>query len=146
MTEKSRTSAKKLFESLKALPVTLVAMIFTRAELVLLDLEQARERVTNQLIWLLVAMFSIGVGVILLVILVVIASWDTQRLGVLGMLTGLFLFCGFFVSWAALQKMKSSPPLFHSSYAELTRKAGPTIFPEPLATEEVVPAGAAKHL
>ncbi|HET9112834.1 MAG TPA: phage holin family protein [Burkholderiales bacterium] len=146
MTAKSRTSAKKLFESLKALPVTLLATVITRAELLLLDLEQARERVTNQLIWLLVALFSIGVGVILLVLLVVIASWDTQRLGVLGILTGLFLFCGFFVSWAALQKMKSSPPLFHSSYAGLTRKADPTVFSEPRAAAEIVPAGEAEPL
>lgn len=142
MTAKSRTSAKKLLESLTALPVTLIATVYTRAELVLLDLEQARERVANQLIWLLVALFSIGVGVILLVILIVIALWDTQRLLVLSILTGLFLSGGFIVSWAALRKMKSSPPLFHSSYAEVTRKADPTVFSEPNANAEVVPTGA----
>ncbi len=142
MTAKSRTSATKLFGSLKALPLTLMAMIFTRAELVLLDLELARERLANQLIWLLVALFSIGLGVILLVILIVIASWETQRLGALSVLTGLFLFSGFFVSWAALHKIRNSPPLFHSSYAESIREADPTVFSESDGSAEIVPAGA----
>lgn len=139
MPAQSHTSAKKLFESLKALPVTLVETLFTRAEIVLLDLEQARERVATQLMWLLVALFCVGVGVILLVILLVIALWDTQRLLVLGSLTGLFLFGGVFVSWSALHKMKSSPPLFHSSYAALTQQVDPTVFSQPDAPPESVP-------
>ncbi|MHB1677512.1 MAG: phage holin family protein [Sulfuriferula sp.] len=128
MSAQSHSSGKKSFDSLKALPATLGALVYTRLELILIDLELARERVATQLIWLLVALFCIGVGVVLLIILTVIVLWDTQRLLVLSSLTGLFLLGGFFVSRTALHKLRTRPPLFHASYAELTREAAPTSF------------------
>ena len=140
MTAQSHVSGKKLLNSLKALPANLGAIVFTRLELVLIDLELARERVAAQLIWLLVALFCIGVGVILLVVLIVIVLWDTQRLLVLSSLTGLFLLGSFFVSWTALHKLRTRPPLFHASCAEQTRKAAPTFFyPTTKNNPEAVP-------
>ena len=119
MTGENHPAGKGLLDSLKTLTSTLIAIVYTRLELLSTDLEEERERLATLLVLMLVALFCIGVGVILVVLLIVVAFWDTHRLLVLGGLTGLFLLGGLAASWMALHKLRTKPRLFAASLAEL---------------------------
>lgn len=110
-----------MFESLKTLTATLVAVGHTRLELLSTELEEERERVGSMLISTLVAFFCFGLGVVLTTLLIVVAFWETHRLLVLGLLAALFLAAGA-AAWAfALDKARSKPRLFHASLSELAK-------------------------
>ncbi|BBP04044.1 hypothetical protein TPL01_15770 [Sulfuriferula plumbiphila] len=119
MTAENNPASKGLLDSLKALTGTLIAIVYTRLELLSTDLEEERERLAILLILMLVALFCIGVGVILAVLLIVVAFWDTHRLLVLAGFTGLFLVGGLSASWMALHKLRTKPRLFAATLAEL---------------------------
>lgn len=119
MTAENNPAGGGLLDSLKTLTGTLIAIVYTRLELLSTDLEEERERLAILLILMLVALFCIGVGIILAVLLIVVAFWDTHRLLVLGGFTGLFLTGGLSASWLALHKLRTKPRLFAATLAEL---------------------------
>ena len=119
MTEENNLAGKGLLESLKTLTGTLVAILYTRLELFSTDLEEERARLATLFVLMLVALFCIGVGVILAALFIVVAFWDTHRLLALGGLTGLFLLGGLLASWIAQYKLRTKPKLFAASLAEL---------------------------
>src|SRR3990167_6734257 len=87
----SSAAAAGLFASLKTLAASLIGIVQTRLELLSTDVAEARERTIALLVLVLAALFSLGVGVVLLAILVAAAYWETHRLAVLGALAALFL-------------------------------------------------------
>jgi uncharacterized membrane protein YqjE len=70
---------------------------------------------------MLVALFCLGVGVVLLAILIAVAFWESNRLMALGGLTGFFLIAGAGVGGVALRKARTRPRLFEASLAELSK-------------------------
>jgi uncharacterized membrane protein YqjE len=121
MSEQKPNERRGLFESLTALAATLVAIAHTRLDLLSSDLEEERAHLFSLLVMALLAMFCVGVGVVLATLLLVVAFWDTHRLLVLGMLAGLFLAVGIAAWVFALQKTKSKPRLFAASMSELLK-------------------------
>ena len=119
MTGENNPQGTGLLESLKTLTGTLVAILHTRLELFSTDLEEERARLATLFMLTLVALFCIGVGVILAALFIVVAFWDTHRLLVLGGLTGLFLLSGLSAAWIAQYKLRTKPRLFAASLAEL---------------------------
>ncbi|HSJ47575.1 MAG TPA: phage holin family protein [Gammaproteobacteria bacterium] len=112
---------KGLLESLTTLAATLVGIAHTRLDLLSTDLEEEREHMFSLVVLALVALFCLGIGVVLATILLVVAFWDTHRLLVLGTLTGFFLVMSF-AMWAfALHKVRSKPRLFAASLSELEK-------------------------
>ena len=69
----------------------------------------------------LVALFCLGIGVVLATILLVVAFWDTHRLLVLGSLVGFFLAMSLAMGAFALHKVRSKPRLFAASMSELAK-------------------------
>ncbi len=110
-----------LFDSLKGLAASLVAIAHTRLDLLSTDLEEERARLVSVLVMLFVALFCLGVGVVLLAILVAVVFWDTHRLLALGGLTGIFLVGGAAAFGCARHKLKTKPRLFAASLAELSK-------------------------
>ena len=108
-----------LLGSLSALAATLVAIAHTRLDLLSTDLEQEREHLFSLLVLALVAVFCLGVGVVLATILLVVAFWDTHRLLVLGGLSGFFLTMSMALWAFALHKARTKPRLFAASLSEL---------------------------
>ena len=88
MAEKISGESKGLLNSLSTFAATLVAIAQTRLELLSADLEEDRAHYLSLLTLVLVALFCLGVGVVLAAILLVVVFWDTQRLLVLGLLAG----------------------------------------------------------
>jgi uncharacterized membrane protein YqjE len=110
-----------LFDSVKVLASTLLAMAHTRLELLSTEIEEQRAWLGSMLVWTLVALFCAGVGVVLATLFVVMALWDTHRLLALGIPAILFLL-GAALAWlAVLSKARAKPRLFAASLAELSK-------------------------
>lgn len=121
MTEESHAAAGGLFESLKTLSVSLISIVHTRLELLSTDVAEEREHLTTLLVLVMVALFCLGVGVVLLAILIAVAFWESHRLVALGGLTGFFLTAGAGLGWLAMHKVRTKPRLFEASLAELSK-------------------------
>lgn len=110
-----------LLASLKTLTLTLVSVAHTRLELLSTDVAEERARLTVILMSVMVALFCLGVGVVLLAMLIVVMFWETHRLAALGSLTALFLAAGAALWLFALNKLRNKPRLFEASISELTK-------------------------
>ncbi len=119
MAEETGAAEGGLFASLKALSANLLGIVQTRLELLAADVAEERERLIALLVLALLALFSLGVGVVLLAILIVVALWESHRLVTLAVLAAFFLTAGVGVGWLALYKLRSQPRLFDASIAEL---------------------------
>lgn len=120
MAEESH-GAGGLFESLKALAGSLIGIVHTRLELLSNDIAENWAHLTELLVLGLVALFCLGVGVVLLAILIAVAFWESHRLVALGGLTGFFLIVGAGLAWLAMHKARTRPRLFEASLAELSK-------------------------
>lgn len=121
MAEEFHAATGGLFESLKMLSSSLVGIVHTRLELLSTDIAEERERLVLLLVMGLVALFCLGVGIVLLAILVAVAFWESHRIMALGGLTGIFLAAGAGAGWLALHKARTRPRLFEASLAELSK-------------------------
>ncbi len=110
-----------LFDSLKTLAATLIAMGHTRLELFSTEIEEERVRLSSMLLWTLVALFFAALCIMLLTLLLLVVFWDTHRLLVLGILALLFLLGAVMARRVVLDKAKVRPRLFASSLAELSK-------------------------
>lgn len=120
MAEESHASGG-LFDSLKTLSISLVGIVHTRLELLSTDIAEEREHLITLLVLVLLALFCLGVGVVLLAMLIVVAFWDSHRLLALGGVTGVFLIASAGMAWFALHKTRTRPRLFAASLAELSK-------------------------
>lgn len=120
MAEESHASGG-LFDSLRTLSISLVGIVHTRLELLSTDIAEEREHLITLLVLVLLALFCLGVGVVLLAMLVVVAFWDSHRLLALGGVTGVFLIASAGMAWLALHKTRTRPRLFAASLAELSK-------------------------
>lgn len=110
-----------LFDSVRTLANTLLAIAQTRLELLSTELEEERLRLSSMLVWTLVALFCAGLGVVFATMVFVIALWDTNRLLAVGIPAILFLL-GAVVAWLiVLGKARAKPRLFAASLAELSK-------------------------
>jgi len=110
-----------LFDSLKMLTATLIAIVHTRLELLSTELGEERVRLSSMLLWALVALFCAGLGVVLATLFVVLALWDTHRLLALGIPAILFLL-GATLAWLVVWgKARSKPRLFAATLTELSK-------------------------
>jgi uncharacterized membrane protein YqjE len=112
-------ASKGLLESLTSFAATLVAITYTRLNLVSNDLETYHSHVIVQLVLAQVALFFIGIGVVLATILLVVAYWDTNRLLVLGSLAAFYLASGLAAAAFALHKARARPRPLTASLSEL---------------------------
>lgn len=121
MAEESHAAPGGLFESLKTLSASLVGIVQTRLELLSTDVAEEREHMISLLVVGLVALFCLGVGIVLLAILIAVAFWESHPFAALGGLTGIFLAAGTGVVWLAMHKARTRPRLFAASLAELSK-------------------------
>lgn len=113
--------AEGLLASLKTLTLTLVGVVQTRLELLSTDVAEERARLTAILISAMVALFCLGVGVLLLAMLIVVMFWETHRILTLALLTAVFLATGAGLWAVTLHKLRNKPRLFDASISELAK-------------------------
>lgn len=125
MTNKTSTSRSTnslgLFESIKALTSTLVAVVHTRLELLSTDLEEDRERLMSLVMLSLIALFSLLIAAVLVTITLVVAFWDNYRVLALASVSGVFIIVGVATCLAAVRQAKKKPKMFVSSLLELIK-------------------------
>ena len=110
-----------MFDSLKVLTATLLAIAHTRLELLSTEVEEQRVWLSSMLIWALVGLFCAGLGVVLATLFFVFALWDTHRLLALGVPAILFLL-GAALAWLVVRgKARAKPRLFAASLTELSK-------------------------
>lgn len=110
-----------LFDSLKTLSATLVAIGRTRLELLSVDIEEERVWLTSMLAWALGALFCAALSIVLALLFIVVAFWDTHRLLALA-IPALLLMLGAVAAGKVVQeKMRAKPRLFAASIAELSK-------------------------
>lgn len=118
---KAPGKGKGLFESLTDLAATLVGMAHSRIELICIDLEQERDYIFSLLIRSLLALLCLGIGLVLAIIAVVIAYWDTHRVMALGGMAGFFLCVCVATGITILNRVRARTGLLAASLTELSK-------------------------
>jgi uncharacterized membrane protein YqjE len=108
-----------LMESLKRLTGTLLAIALTRLELLSNEFEEERLRVSQMLLYGSVALFFLGLSIMLLTVIIVLCFWDSHPLLVLGGFTVLYFIVGLLALKALCRVKEERSILFSTSLAEL---------------------------
>jgi uncharacterized membrane protein YqjE len=110
-----------LLDSVKNLLFTVISMGQTRLELLSVELEEERERLTDMLIWTLVTLFFAGMAVVLFTMLMLVIFWDSYRLVAIGIMLGIFV-VGTVISWRNLCNTRQNKPrIFSATITELSK-------------------------
>jgi uncharacterized membrane protein YqjE len=102
---------------------SLLGLVITRLEILSTEADEARLDLTTLAIVALIVLFSVQMGLILAMLFVVLAVGDEHRLAALGISALVFLLgAGGGVLWLR-SWLKSRPPLFRTTIAELRKDA-----------------------
>jgi hypothetical protein len=114
-------SQENLFSSLKNLLSTGASIAQTRLELISTDVQIARSRFISLIVMIIFALFFLFFGLVMLALLIVIYSWEADRMFALTLLTGSFLAVGTMLAVLILQSLRTMPKLFEATIAELQK-------------------------
>lgn len=114
-------SQENLFSALKNLVSTGASIAQTRLELISTDVQIARTRFLSLLVMLLFALFFLFFGLVMLALLIMIYSWESDRMLALTLLTSGFLALGLVLALVVLRSLKTMPKLFEATIAELAK-------------------------
>lgn len=106
--------------SVKQLLSTLISIVSTRLELLANEVQEDRLRLTQIILFSVLALFCFGLGVLLLTVFVVVMFWDEHRLAVPGMLCIFFFALGTVMALMLRGKVQAKSKLFTASLAELS--------------------------
>lgn len=110
-----------LFDSLKALLVTLVGIAHTRVELISTEVEEQYARLVSLLVWGLVALFFAFTGVILSAIAFIVLFWESNRVLAAAGLAVAFVLLAVIAVLGFISRAKARPRLFKASLDELAK-------------------------
>lgn len=110
-----------LFDSLKALLVTLVGIGHTRIELISTEVEEQFARLVSLLVWGLVAMFCAFTAVILSAIALIVLFWESNRVLAAAGLAVAFVLLAVIAVLGFIARAKARPRLFRASLDELAK-------------------------
>ncbi|MDO8437192.1 MAG: phage holin family protein [Nitrosomonadaceae bacterium] len=121
MVEKDPGGESGLLDSIRKLALTLAGVLQTRLGIFATELEEAKLQLSQLLLLGLVALFCLGLGIVLLVVFFVVLFWDSYRLAVLGVMAGFFLGMGIFAVLALRAKTTENTKMFSTTLAELAK-------------------------
>lgn len=107
-----------LFSALKSMIATLIAIGRTRAELLVVELEEEKFRLMSLWSKAVGAAFMLAVGVIMAVFCLALAFWE-QRVLVFGLFAVLFIGGGLFLIGSLKQQARQPSKMFRASLNEL---------------------------
>lgn len=110
-----------LLAAVRRLLASLTAVLHTRAQLLFTEVEEEAGRIFELLLYELVAVFFLGMGLLLATLFVVILFWDDHRMAVLGGFTVLYFGIGGAAAYMVYHKLRHRPRLFAASLAELNK-------------------------
>lgn len=107
-----------LFSALKSMTATLIAIGRTRAELLVVELEEEKFRLMSLWSKAVGAAFMLAVGVVMAVFCLALAFWE-QRVLVFGLFAVLFIGGGLFLIGSLKQQARQPSKMFRASLNEL---------------------------
>ena len=111
------------FDSLRRALATLIEIAHVRLELVGLEFEATVQHWLNLLLWSALALFSASLAILMLLLTVLIAFWDTHRLLAAGLITGLLAATALGSLLVVRRRIRTHPRLLATTIAELRRDA-----------------------
>jgi uncharacterized membrane protein YqjE len=112
-----------LFDSMRAMLATLVALAQTRLELLAVELEQESERLVGTLLWAIVGLFCGGLAVLMMALTIVIMFWDGHRLLAAGLVALLFAGLAIAAGLVVRHRLRTRPRFLSATIGELERDA-----------------------
>ena len=112
---------ESLLESLRGVAKTFVALVQTRIEIFASEVDEERTRFGRILVLAVVALFCLGLAVVLGVLLIAVLFWENNRLLALGILTGVFALGGLFALVALRSAVRDRPKFLSATLAELRK-------------------------
>ena len=107
-----------LIDSVKALGVTFLALVRTRAELIAVELQEDRERIKEIFMLSLVSALFCALGLLLLAVFIVVYYWDSYRLLAIGGVTLLYSGLGLWALFELVKRLRNNPPLLATTLEE----------------------------
>ena len=114
-------SQENLLSSIKNLVATGASIAQTRLELLSIDVQIARSKFISLLVMIVCTLFFLFIGLVMLALLIVIYSWEADRMMALGLLSGAFLTIGLILALLIVQSLRTMPQLFEASITELAK-------------------------
>ena len=111
------------FDSLRRALATLIELAYTRLELVGVEIEATVRHSLNLLLWSMIAIFSATLSILMLVLTVLIAFWDTHRMLAAGAITAFFAIAALVAVFVVRHQVRARPRLLATTIAELRRDA-----------------------
>ena len=112
---------ESLLESLRSLAKTFVALVQTRIEIFASEVDEERARVERIVVLALSAMFCMGLAIVLIVLLVAVVFWESNRLLAIGVLAALFMLAGLGLLLALRSVVRQRPKFLAATLAELRK-------------------------
>lgn len=112
---------ESLLESLRGVAKTFVALVQTRIEIFASEVDEERTRFGRILALAVVALFCLGLAVVLGVLLIAVLFWENNRLLALGVLTGVFALGGLVAVAALRSAIRDRPKFLSATLAELRK-------------------------
>jgi uncharacterized membrane protein YqjE len=114
-------SQENLLSSIKNLAATGTSIAQTRLELLSVDVQIARSKFISLLVMIICALFFLFFGLVMLSLLIVIYSWESDRMLALSLLTSGFIAIGLILAILIMRSLRTMPKLFEASIAELAK-------------------------
>jgi|HubBroStandDraft_6_1064221.scaffolds.fasta_scaffold220243_2 uncharacterized membrane protein YqjE len=100
---------------------TIVALIYTRIELVATEVEEELQRGVIILIWAMLALFFGALSVLMLAVTLLVIFWDDHRVLVAALITSAFIAITAIMGFLAQARVRSKPRFLAASIEELKR-------------------------
>lgn len=121
MSDGDSGSASGLLASLRRLVATFVEILHTRGELLSTEIEEEVVRFRELILYGVASLFFLGFGLLLLTLFIIALFWETAGPSVLGVFAFLYLAVGIIAVLIIRNKLKTRPPLFAATLAELDK-------------------------
>jgi len=110
-----------LFESLRNLARTSLAIVQTRIEIFASEIDEERARLARIAVLAAIAALCVALVVILAVFFLVVLFWDTDRLLAIGVLAGVFAVGGIAACLGLRAAISQRPKFLSATLAELRK-------------------------
>ena len=114
-------SQENLLSSIKSLAATGAAIAQSRLELLSVDVQIHRSKIIRLMVMIVCALFFLFFGLVMFSLLIVIYSWETNRMLALSILSIGFISVGLIMSLLIVQSLRTMPKLFEASIAEFAK-------------------------
>ena len=107
--------------SLRSIGANLLALVHTRVELVVTELQEEKEHLIGMAVLAAVSALFLALGLLLVAMFIVVLFWDSHRVLAAGGVTVLYLALGAIALRRLRAMARASPPLFAATLAEFEK-------------------------